>query len=266
LKSLDVRIYSDAYLNNAQLFEFNMENPILSKVEVRHALAHAFDRKFIMESIFYGYAFPAGSTFPAALAAYDDEAPFSYPFNLDTANQLLDAAGFKRDGSGARFSLRLTFIPGDTFKRTAEYVRANFAKLGVKVTILDGDLATFIRRVYYERGFDINLNGISRLFDPTAGVQRLYWSDGIRNPVPYLNAAHYDNPKVDELFRRAAAEVDEAERAQEFKQIQAIVGAELPVFATVALPTVVVANTRVHGLFNSIDMTSGDFSQTWLER
>ncbi|MGX7704933.1 hypothetical protein [Methylobacterium sp. Gmos1] len=40
--------------------------------------------------------------------------------------------------------------------------------------IADGDLATFIRRVYAERDFDFNLNGISRLFDPTVGVQRLY--------------------------------------------------------------------------------------------
>ncbi|WP_246622061.1 hypothetical protein [Rhizobium laguerreae] len=34
------------------------------------------------------------------------------------------------------------------------------------VDILDGDLGTYIKRVYNERGFDINLNGISRLVRP----------------------------------------------------------------------------------------------------
>lgn len=265
LPTLSAQVFSDAYLNNAQLFEFNVENLVLARAEVRRALAHAIDRKFITESIFQGYAFPAGSTIPAALAAYNDEAPFNYPYSLETADRLLDEAGLKRDANGARFTLRLTFIPGDTFKTTAEYVRANFAKLGVKVTILDGDLATFIKRVYYERGFDINLNGISRLFDPTVGVQRLYWSDGIKNPLPYLNAAHYNNPEVDGLFRKAAVESDEAERARQFKAIQVIVGADLPVFATVALPTLLVANKRVHDLINSIDVASGDFSETWID-
>jgi peptide/nickel transport system substrate-binding protein len=256
--------FSDAYMNNAQILEFNLDHPTLAKTEVRHALAHAIDREFINDVIFYGHACAAASTIPAALAAYNDEAPFNYPFDLPAANRLLDAAGLKRGGDGTRFSLRLAFLPGALFKQTAEYLRGAFAKVGVKIDILDGDLGTYLKRVYNERGFELNLNGISRLFDPTAGVQRLYWSDGIKNPLPYLNAAHYNNPRVDELFRQAAVELDEANRARQFKEIQQITGAELPAIAVVALPTIIVSNTRAQNYVTTVDVASSDFAQAWV--
>lgn len=261
---LKVDTRADSYLNNAQVFEFNLDHPALARKEVRHALASVIDRRFITQSIFYGHAKAAGSTIPAALAAYNDEAPFAYPVDPAKANKLLDEAGFKRQGDGTRLTLRLAFLPGATFKQTSEYLRAAFGRIGVKVEILDGDLATYIKRVYYERQFDLNLNGISRLFDPTVGVQRLYWSDGIKNPLPYLNAAHYNNPAVDELFRQAAVEIDEARRAEQFKNIQQIVGADLPALALVTIPTIAVVNARVRNLFDSIDLTAGDFAETWV--
>lgn len=262
---LAVDTYADAYLNNAQIFEFNLENPILAKREVRHALAHAIDRTFIVDSIFFGTARPAASTIPAVFASYNDEAPFQYPFDLARAAQLLDAAGFEKKSDGVRFSLRLAFLPGDTFRKTSEYLRSAFGRLGVRVEILDGDLGTFIRRVYTERGFDINLNGISRLFDPTTGVQRLYWSDGIKNIAPYVNAAHYNNPEVDDLFRAAAVEKDDTKRAAYFKSIQRIVGSDLPNFALVALPTIVARAATAKALVTTIDVTSGDFATAWLD-
>ncbi len=95
-------------------------------------------------------------------------------------------------------------------------------------------------------------------------MQRIYWSDGIKNPLPYVNAAHYNDQEVDDLFRRAGVEIDEVRRAAQFKQIQKIVGDDLPALPLVALQTVLVSNIRVHDLYNSVDLTAGDFSDTWL--
>jgi peptide/nickel transport system substrate-binding protein len=230
---------------------------------VRHALAQAIDRQFIIDNIYYGTAKAAGSNIPAVFTAYNDEASFQYPYDPAKAATLLDAAGYPKGADGTRFSLRLTFLPGDSFKKTAEYIRSSFGELGVKVDIVDGDLATFIKRVYTDRDFDININGISRLFDPTAGVQRLYWSDGIKNISPYVNAAHYNNPEVDDLFRSAAVEVDETKRAETFKRIQAIVGVDLPNFSIIALPTVIARNVRINDIVTTIDIASSDLATAW---
>ncbi|MDR2331794.1 MAG: ABC transporter substrate-binding protein, partial [Comamonas sp.] len=171
-----------------------------------------------------------------------------------------------RQANGQRFALKLTYIPGAQFKQTAEYLRSALNRVGIKVDILDGDLPTFLKRAYTAREFDLNLNGLGRLFDPSVGVQRIYWSDGIKNPLIWINASHYNNPQVDNLFRQAAVEVDEAKRAAQFREIQQIVGRDLPVYPIATVPSALrVHSTRVHGLNNSIDLTSGDFSDLWLE-
>jgi len=256
----------DAFLNNASFLEFNVENPILAKPQVRHAIAQAIDRSFIANNIYYKRAEVVNSPIPRVLASYYDDSTFHDPYDVAAANRLLDEAGHPRQANGQRFAFKVTYIPGASFKQTAEYLRSALGRVGIKIEILDGDLPTFLRRAYTARDFDLNLNGLGRLFDPTVGVQRIYWSDGIKNPLIWINASHYNNPQVDELFRQAAVEIDEAKRATHFKQIQQIVGRELPVLPLVTVPSALrVHSTRVHNLNNSIDLTAGDFSDTWLE-
>ena len=257
----------DEFLSNVLFLEYNLENPILANVKVRQALALAIDRNFIANTVYYKRARVVNSPIPSVLANYYDDRAFNYPFDAARANALLDEAGYPRKGSDGRFALRLVFMPSADFKRTAEYIRAALNKVGVKVEIIDGDLPTFINRVYKERGFDLGVNGLGRLFDPTVGVQRFYWSDGIKNPLPFVNGPHYNNPQVDDLFRAAAIETDEAKRAKLFKDIQAIVGKDLPTLPLVTVPSALqVYQKRVHNLNNSIDLTAGDFSDTWLEQ
>ncbi|WP_286936807.1 ABC transporter substrate-binding protein [Achromobacter sp. UBA4530] len=256
----------DEFLSNVLFLEFNLDNPILANPKVRHALAHAIDRNFIANTVYYKRARVVNSPIPSILAQYYDDSAFNYPVDLARANTLLDEAGYPRKGSDGRFSLRLAFMPSADFKRTSEYIRAALNRVGVKVEIVDGDLPTFINRLYKERSFDLSVNGLGRLFDPTVGVQRFYWSDGIKNPLPFVNAAHYNNPRVDDLFRAAAVETDDTRRAATFKEIQGIVGKDLPTLPLVTVPsTLQVYQKRVHNLNNSVDLTAGDFSDTWLE-
>lgn len=170
--------------DNAQVLGSNLDRPVLARREVRHALASAIDRRSIAGTIVYGHAPAAGATIPAALKACNDETPFAYPADLAQANRLLGEVGLPRGPDGTRFALRLTFHPGPAFRKTGEHLRAAFSRVGVKVEITVGDLATSIRRVDTERCSGFNLNGLSRLFDPTVGAQRLYWSDGIERPCP----------------------------------------------------------------------------------
>ena len=255
----------DGFLNNASFLEFNVENPILANPKVRHAIAQAIDRNFIRDTIYYKRVEVVNSPVPRVLADYYDDSSFRDSFDPVAANRLLDQAGQPKQANGQRFTLRLSYIPGADFKRTTDYLRSALAKVGIKVEIVDGDLPTFLKRVYATRDFDINVNGLGRLFDPTVGVQRFYWGDGVRHPLIWINAAHYDNPQVDALFGQAAVELDAGKRAAQFKQIQQIVGRDLPVLPLVTVPSIQVLNRRVHNLDNSIDLTAGDLSDAWIE-
>lgn len=255
----------DAFLNNALFLEFNHDNPILTNQKVRHAIAHAIDRNFIANTVYYRRAQVVNSPIPAILTNYYDDSTFSYATDTARANALLDEAGYPRKNGQTRFELRLSFLPSADFKRASEYIRASLNRVGIKVEIVDGDLPTFLTRVYKERGFDLNVNGLGRLFDPTVGVQRIYWSDAIKNPIPWVNASHYNNARVDDLFRAAAVETEAGKRVAQFKEIQQIVGRELPVLPLVTVPSALqVYQKRVHQLNNSVDLTAGDWSDMWI--
>ncbi|SDR48375.1 peptide/nickel transport system substrate-binding protein [Paraburkholderia fungorum] len=266
LPNLKIDDSYDAYLNNAAFLEFNLDNPVLAKPEVRKAIAHAIDRNFIKDNVFYQRSSVVDSPVPAVLSSYYDDSTFRYPFDVNEANRLLDAAGYPKQADGQRFALKINYISGSDFRRAADYLRAALARIDIKASILDGDLPTYLRRAYTAREFDLNLNGLGRLYDPTVGVQRIYWSDGVRHPLIWINASHYQNQQVDDLFRAAAVETDEGRRASAFRQIQQIVGRDLPVLPLVTVPSALqVYHSRVHNLNNSIDLTAGDFSDAWIE-
>lgn len=85
------------------------------------------------------------------------------------------------------------------------------------------------------------------MFDPTVGVQRLFWSKNFRKGLPFSNGSHYNNPEVDRLLESAAVETDEQKRGELFKAFQKIVIEELPSITLVMPQQVTVFNARVSG-------------------
>ncbi|KQP47715.1 ABC transporter substrate-binding protein [Pseudorhodoferax sp. Leaf274] len=239
------------YEDNATItmLEFNLERPVFQKPEVRQAIAHAISREQIRNIAFYGYAVPtvapvSKSSFPRFHLDVADP----YPYDVEKANRLLDAAGYPRKGSAHRFELTIHANPfGEGFKRTAHYVRSALARVGINVIVREQDPGSYVRSVYTDREFDFTVSGVSTMFDPTVGLQRIYWSKSFNTKVPWSNANKYQNPEVDRLLEAAAIETDAARRADLFKQFQAIVVKEIPSIALVQTQNVTVYNKRVDG-------------------
>jgi hypothetical protein len=109
------------------------------------------------------------------------------------------------------------------YLRQANYVKSALARVGIDVTVRSQDLPSFLKRVYADRQFDFMSIGVNTLFDPSVGVQRLYWSKNIRPGVPFSNAPHYSNAEVDRLLESASIETDESKRVALYQQFQQIV-------------------------------------------
>ena len=98
----------------------------------------------------------------------------------------LDKAGFPRGADGSRFSIRIDPTqPAGVYLQTAQYIAQALDKVGIKVTLKTEDFGAFVKKVYTDRDFDIALEGMSNLFDPTVGIQRLYWSKNFKVGVPF---------------------------------------------------------------------------------
>jgi peptide/nickel transport system substrate-binding protein len=246
--------------------EFNLGNRYLKVPAVREAIARAIDRRVIEKAIYYGYATEVSGPIIAS-SPYYDPAPTPYPFDIEKANALLDAAGLPRASDGVRFAITVDPLPiSDIPQRTAAYLRSALAKIGIAVTIRNQDLPSYLRRIYSDRDFDVAINGMSNLFDPTVGVQRLYWSQSIRKGVPFTNASGYSNPKVDQLLEQAAVEPNEAARVQQFREFQQIVERDLPDIDLVEPQQVTVYNRRVHDHTTSPDGLDSNFADVYLSQ
>jgi ABC-type transport system substrate-binding protein len=183
-----------------------------------------------------------------------------YPLDLKRAEQLLDEAGYPRVGGAPRLKLVHDPLPyGEPFRRAGDFIRVALGRIGIDVTIRSQDFATYIHRVYTDRDFDFTFNSMSNLFDPTVGVQRLYWSKNFRVGVPFSNGAHYDSPDADRLLEAAAVEIDPAKRLQEFIDFQRQVIRDLPDITIASVYSATIADRKV------IDhtLTADGIAATW---
>lgn len=216
---------------------FNHKHEILAKKEVRQAISYAIDRKFITKVLHAGQS-------TRATGPIHNDSPFynpnvnKYDLDLDKANAMLDAAGYKKGANGERFSLTIDYIPGigEMGKGLAEYIRSALKKVGIKIVVRAApDFPTWAKRVGGHK-FELSMDILFNWGDPVIGVHRTYISSNIRPGVIWSNTQSYSNPKVDELLAKAGQEMDPAKRKALYTTFQEIVTDELPVAYINLLP------------------------------
>ena len=252
-KRLFVTSQGYAPFASMDFFEFNLRDPLFQDVRVRRAINHAIDRSFIVDNILYGFAVAAtGPVSPDMKAFYTSDVP-QYPFDPATAEKLLDEAGHKRGPGGARFAMTIDPVPyGDRYQQMAEYIAQALAPIGIKVQVRQQDVASWLRRVYTTHDVQTYVYGIYNMSDPTVGVQRQYWSQGIKDGVVFANGSGYRNARIDAIFEQAQIEPDQAVRKSLFAEMQRIVATDLPNIALVAEHSATVANRRVLNLESNV--------------
>lgn len=264
--SLRFETKGNSYSSNVTRLEFNLDNEYFKNEKVRQAVARALDRNVIVKVVNYGYGQVSYSPIAPGLKAFHDPAPSPYALDLKKANALLDEAGYPKKAGGVRFSLPLDFNPiGSDGPRLADYIRSALARIGIAVTVRAQDPSAFIKRVYTERDFAFTTNGASNLFDPTVGVQRLYWSKNFIKGVPFSNGTHYQNPVVDKLLEDAAVENDPARRLKLFKDFQDTVARDIPDLNLYQPVFITIANQRVHDHSLTADGVESNLADVWVD-
>jgi peptide/nickel transport system substrate-binding protein len=213
---------------------------------VRRAFAHVIDRNIIHDVVDYGYGSTIIGPINPALAKWVAPELKTYAIDVSAAEKLLDEADLPRGNGGIRFRLTLDYVPsGDTYVRGSDYIRQALAKVGVAVTVRSQDFATYTKRIYTDRDYDFAFEGFSNLYDPTVGVQRLYWSKNFKPGVPFSNGSHYSNPTVDALLEASAIELDAEKRVEQWRRIQESLVDDLPDIYVTTPPEFTIADKRV---------------------
>jgi peptide/nickel transport system substrate-binding protein len=252
------------YNNNVNGLEFNLDKPNLAKLPVRQALCHAINTAAICKTIYYGTFNPCASPI-APNSEYHSNEPSPYPYDIAKAEKLLDEAGYPRGADRNRFQMVFEVGPAvEEGRRLGDFMRAALARVGIVVEVRLSDAGTYYKRVYTDRDFDMCSTPFSNIYDPSVGVQRVYWSKNIIKGVPFSNTSYYRNARVDELLEAAAIETDAAKRHAEFQEFQHIVMQDAPDINIGVPRWVTIYNKRVQGHSVAADGIEGSLAYTYI--
>lgn len=250
--------------NLNQVF-FNLENEYLKDLRVRQAIAHAIDIKDYIKVVWLGYAVSAPTAIVPGLVQFHDSSLQPYAFDLTKSEALLDAAGFPRRADGARFKLRILHNTiNSRLQPAAVYFRSALAKVGITLEINSFDFATYVRKIYTERAFDLDVQTLVNGYDPTDGIQRAYWSKNIKDGLPWSNQTHYVNPELDRIFETAAIEPNPEKRRALYVELQQILYRDLPALNLAEVQQLLVHSAKVHNPINDATGNLGNFADSYI--
>jgi peptide/nickel transport system substrate-binding protein len=204
-------------------------HPALLDRNVRLALAHATDKKKIIDVVLLGLGDPGLTLIPNGLGPFYNSSLVDYAYDVDLANKILDDAGYKdTNGDGVREmpdgSRDLTFrmsYPSDSTNapRESELLKEMWAAagIGVEIQALDPDTLTSICCPAFD--FDIILWGWGS--DPDPGF---LLSVMLTDEIPTGNSeTGYSNPAYDALYKQQATELNFEKRKEIIWEMQKIV-------------------------------------------
>ena len=230
---------------NFSYIGFNMSDPILSKIEVRRAIAHAIDRRPVVRFIHKGLVQEADSLLPPDHWAHQKGLP-SYAHHPELARKLLDEAGFPDpDGPGPepRFTLVYKTSQNELGRRIATVFGHQLARVGIKVRIRSYEWGTFFGDI---RSGNFQLYSLTWVGISDPDIYRYIFHSRFTPPAG-LNRGLYKNARVDALLEEAQQAVDPEIRARAYGETQRILGEELPYINLWHSVNVAVFDKRISG-------------------
>jgi peptide/nickel transport system substrate-binding protein len=204
-------------------------NPLL-----RQAFDHAIDRPEVVSTSLLGHGQPGSTIIPPATGSWSDPSIKPTQFSLDTANQLLDQAGYKMGSNGLRIAnghpMSYTVImPSDRASeygnRSFQIIQPDFKKIGVQLNlkVLDPSAAYDALTANNYRNFEISMWDWYPLTDPDFMLSVLTC-----NSFDVWNDTGYCSKAYDNLYSQQSAAMDPAKRTQVVYQMQQMIAAAKP--------------------------------------
>lgn len=225
-----------------QYLAFNLKDPILSKLKVRQAIAHAIDRQKICTDLLRGYAVPTDTMLAQGHWARAENLP-TYPFDSNKAKQLLDEAGYKQNGTNPRFTLSFKTSTDSEANLRAQMIQQMLKNVGIDVQLESSEFGTFLDAI--SKGnfqmYSLSRNGVQ---DPDFYYVIFYSKN---TPPSGQNRGYYANPKVDQLLVEGRSTFDKAKRKEMYGQVQTILQQDLPYISLYHQVNVAVMRKNVNG-------------------
>jgi peptide/nickel transport system substrate-binding protein len=227
----------------------NNEDPVLSRREVRQAIALAIDRPAIIAAKLPDLAIPATGLLPPKHWAYCGDV-VRWNHDRERARQLLDSAGLRDpDGDGPAPRLRLVYkTSADAFRvALARVIAAQLAEVGIAVELRSFEFATFYADVK-KGAYQLASMQTAEITEPDFYFMYFHssWIPTPKNPDGF-NRWRYRNAEVDRLTKAGREELDRDKRIAIYADVQRQVAEDVPVVPLWHEKNVVLSNVDVQG-------------------
>lgn len=211
---------------------FNCEDPVVGKnKKLRQALASAYHAEDYSRTFHDSTVPVAKQLLPPGIAGHEPGKKNPYGYNLERARALLAEAGFP-DGrdpkTGQALEITLDAITdGHDYRLRAEFDRACFEKLGVRLKIRDHTFPELLDRKEKGRFQIASGSGWSADYLDPENFFFLFYSKNI--PPAGKNQARYRNAEYDQLFERMAPMEDGPERLKLIARMADLLAEDCPI-------------------------------------
>ena len=228
------------------LLALNNARPPFNDLRVRRAIAHAVDRRAIIDGAMYGHGEPIGSHFPPHRPASVDLTG-RYPYSPEAARRLLAEAGYPHG-----FSMTLKLPPPAYARRSGEIIAAQLAAVGITARIENIEWAQWLDQVFARHEFDATVIQHAEPMD-----YDIYGRDDY-----YFG---YENSGFKPLMAKLEQAIDAPGRIAALAAIQRRIAEDAVNVFLFQYPKLSVYDRRVHGLVLDDPMGGAGLGQATVE-
>ena len=199
------------------------ENPLKNKL-VRQALNYGFDREkmitYLRNNIgtagIYGFV-------PPGLPSFDSIEVRGYDYNPELAKELLMKAGYSENKKQIP---EITISTTPTYTDLCEYIKSEWENIGFKIKV-DVNQAAVHRKMVAEEKLAFFRGSWIADYPDAENYLALFYSKNFTPNGP--NYTLFSNKKFDDMYQRAAVEVNDSVRYSLYRQMDQVVMDEAPV-------------------------------------
>lgn len=267
IKALEQKLGNKVKLAKAPGFNvgylaLNQEKKPFDDVRVRKAIAHAINKKAIVDSVYNGYATPAKNPMPPTIWGYNDDVK-DYEYSPEKAKALLKEAGLEKGFETDLWAMPVPrpYMPDG--RKVAEAIQGDLAKVGIKAKIVSYDWGTYLKNTQNGEHSMALLGWTGDIGDPDNFLYVLLDKDNAVKPAQ--NISFYKSDKLHELLTKAQVESDVKKRTELYRQAQVVIHNDAPMVPIAHSIEVVPMKASVENYI--MDPTGRRrFAEVWLER
>jgi peptide/nickel transport system substrate-binding protein len=211
----------------------------LQNSDFRRAITMAFDKQAYVDSILLGHGKVVDSNAYSVPWAVPPEFKPT-PYDPAKAKELFKKIGWNFD----KDTIRILIYPSNKARDQVAGILQNYLRtIGVKSEVINKDLAAARVDMYETFDYDVLVGGWLQGADPS------FWNAYLAGPSAGggRGAEGYDNPKVNELFKKGEQSFNFPERQKIYWEIVKLVQEDMPK-SPICLPNVVIGrNAKLNG-------------------